>query len=200
MKLILATRNRHKILELTSLLSDFPIKIASLSDYPDIGEIIEDGKSFEENAMKKGQCAQTATGEWVLADDSGLIVPALEGEPGVISARYAGVEKGDHANNQKLIDKIRALPEGERGASFVAVVVLLGPGGKTYVVRGECEGVMITEPRGKEGFGYDPIFFLPKLGRTMAELTLDEKNRISHRGAALQKIKEILVEILKRGG
>lgn len=172
------------------------IPISSLAEHPEILEVVEDGDTFLANAEKKARAARDVTGEWALADDSGLVVEALNGEPGVKSARYAG-RQGDYAaNNQKLLRALKTVPDGKRCAAFVCTMVLAAPDGREWHVEGRCEGIIISEFRGGGGFGYDPLFFVPEEGKTMAELSMERKNEISHRGQALKKMKEILVALL----
>jgi XTP/dITP diphosphohydrolase len=197
MKLILATKNENKVEELRAMFEGFDLVVTSLFDHPEIGDIVEDGNSFRENAFKKAKVVLDKTDEWVLADDSGLVVDALNGAPGIFSARYAGGEKDYAANNQKLLEDLRDVPNGKRWAAFVSVMTLLGPNGEEYVVEGRCEGVITRELTGSKGFGYDPLFYLPGKGLTMAELSMEEKNKISHRGMALAQVKDILLDILR---
>lgn len=192
MKLVLATRNQGKIQEMTGLLSRQGLTVLSLADYPEVGDIIEDGTTFTENAIKKARHVAESTGEVALADDSGLAVDYLNGEPGVYSARFAGAEKDDRANNEKLLRLLAGAPPEQRAASFHCVIAIAEPGGRVYTVEGVCPGRIITGPRGCGGFGYDPIFYLPDYGKTFAELDIDTKNRISHRGKALNKAISIL--------
>lgn len=197
MDLVLATRNEGKLAELKELIAGLSVHVSSLSDYPQIPEIIEDGATFVENARKKARQVRISTGRWVLADDSGLEVEALCGRPGVNSARYAG-RQGDYAaNNRKLLAEMRDVPDEKRSARFVCSMVLSSPDDGEWVAEGHCDGIIMKGPRGSGGFGYDPLFFIPGKGMTMAELSMDEKNAISHRGRALAKIREILVEILR---
>lgn len=199
MKLILATKNRHKVEELVAMLIGLGVDVSSLSDHPEIVDIVEDGSTFRENALKKARSVCKLTREWSLADDSGLVVEALNGAPGVYSARYSGRDKDYAANNAKLLAEMEGVPDGKRHAAFVCVMALVGPSGKERVVEGRCEGEITRELKGTKGFGYDPLFYIPRLGRTMAELSMDEKNRISHRGRALAQIKQVLLDILRRG-
>lgn len=196
MKLILATRNDGKLKELQSMFFGLAIELTSLLDYPDISEIVEDGVTFFDNARKKARAVRDTAGLFSLADDSGLVVRALGGRPGVTSARYAG-RQGDYAaNNKKLLEEMKNVPDGERDAEFVCSMVLAAPDGREWDVEGRCEGMIIREPRGgRGGFGYDPLFLIPDKGKTMAELSLEEKNEISHRGRAFREMRKILVEI-----
>jgi XTP/dITP diphosphohydrolase len=197
LKIILATRNKGKVEELIHLLEGLPVSITSLADHPEVPEVVEDGETFRDNARKKAREVTSATGAWTLADDSGLAVKALDGRPGVYSARYAG-KNGDHqANNEKLLAEMKDVPDGERQAAFVCAMVLASPDGREWDVEKHCEGEIAFEPKGSGGFGYDPLFFVPQFGRTMAELSMEEKNSISHRGKALRAIKEVLLELLE---
>ncbi|NBG87455.1 XTP/dITP diphosphatase [Isachenkonia alkalipeptolytica] len=192
--LVIATGNPNKLKEIQSLLRDFPISVKSKDEAGLKSlEIEETGTTFEENALLKAKGIQAHTGTMVLADDSGITVDALQGAPGVYSARYAGEEGNDQRNNEKLLDALEGLPKEKRGAAFVCVIVLLFPDGKVLKARGVTRGYVGFEKRGQGGFGYDPIFVLPQ-GKTMGELTGKEKNEISHRGKALRKIKELLKE------
>lgn len=186
-KVILATRNRHKVEELRALLSPFGIEVVSALDFPHIPDVVEDGQTFEENATKKAVEIASKTGIHALADDSGLSVDALEGAPGIYSARYAGEPANDAANNEKLLLNLAHVPEEKRSAHFVSVLAYASPGGDVHTFRGVCEGKILYAGRGNNGFGYDPLFFLPEHGRTMAEIDPVEKNRISHRARAYQK-------------
>jgi len=192
--LVIATGNPNKLKEIQSLLKDFPITIKSKDEAGlKSVEIEETGTTFEENALLKAKGIQQYTGTMVLADDSGIAVDALEGAPGVYSARYAGEEGNDQKNNEKLLEALKEVPMEERGAVFVCAIVLLFPDGRVLKARGVTRGRVGFEKKGQGGFGYDPLFKLPD-GKTMAELTAKEKNAISHRGKALRKIKELLEE------
>jgi len=197
--LVLATRNAKKVEELKALLAPIAIgvKVLSLLDFPDVPETPETGATFAENAELKAKAAARATGRIALADDSGLEVDALGGRPGVYSNRFAGPEASDRDKYTRVLELLKGVPDGRRTARFHAAVAVATPEGKAVVVEGTCEGRIAHEPKGEGGFGYDPIFYLPELGRTMAELSPDEKNRISHRGKALRAAKQLLAEILK---
>lgn len=182
---MVASRNRHKLVELEQLLAGVPVEVRALGDYPGSPEVVEDGDTFRDNAVKKAREAAAFTGEWALADDSGLEVDALGGEPGVRSARFAGEPTDDARNNAKLLSLLRGVSPGRRTARFRSVVALAGPDGELETVEGTVEGRIIEAPRGTGGFGYDPLFLLPDLGRTMAELSPEEKNAVSHRGRAM---------------
>jgi XTP/dITP diphosphohydrolase len=197
LKVILASRNAGKLREVRQILHPIGIEVVSL-DEAGLGpeaEIEETGQTFEENALLKAEGIRKLTAGWVLADDSGLEVDALGGRPGVHSARYAGIElRGpgrDHANCLKVLSELSGVPEQQRTARFVCVLALVGPKEK-IICRGACEGRIGTEPRGQNGFGYDPIFVPCGRCKTMAELTAEEKNAISHRGEALRQLARTL--------
>ena len=187
MEIIVASRNAGKIGELTKLLDPLEIKILSLDDFPEVKEIEEDGETYRENAVKKARAVSDAAGKLALADDSGLEVNALPGELGVRSARFAGEGATDHEKNLKLLQMMESVPDEERGATFVCNVAIAGPGGMLKVVEGSCRGTIIREQRGGGGFGYDPLFIPFGYNQTFAELLPEVKNRISHRGRALEK-------------
>jgi XTP/dITP diphosphohydrolase len=189
---VLASRNPGKIKEIQAMLVDLGIGLFSLNDYPEIPEIVEDGKSFLENALKKGRVVAEAAGEIVLADDSGLEVDALGGAPGIYSARYAGNDADDLQNNRKLLHDLKGVPAANRGAAFRCVLILYPPDGRYEAFEGRWEGRIAEEPVGKGGFGYDPLFFLPGEGMTVAQLSPEVKNRVSHRAQAFAKLKERL--------
>lgn len=188
MKILLASHNKNKIAELEALLKTVcaDAEVVSLSDVGFTGEIVEDGTTFEENALIKARTG-ARLGYITVADDSGLMVDALGGAPGVYSARYAGEDGNTEKNNAKLLEALRDVPKDKRTAHFVSVVACVFPDGREdIVVRGECPGEILTSPRGKTGFGYDPLFWYAPFGKTYAEMTADEKNSISHRGVAMQ--------------
>jgi XTP/dITP diphosphohydrolase len=185
MRLLLATKNKHKVEEIQSVLRVPGLILVSPSAFPGLPDVIEDGKTFEENAIKKAVELAQETGLWALADDSGLEVDALNGAPGVFSARYAGEPVSYWANNRKLLDELK--DQVNRRARFRCVIALSSPSGKVKTVEGRCEGRIIDEERGKNGFGYDPIFIPVGYGETFAELGANTKNFISHRGRALKK-------------
>ncbi len=200
MILVLATQNQGKIREIEKSLDLSRLKIRSLQDFPDLPEVVEDGQTFLENAFKKAQACARATGCPALADDSGLEVDCLNGAPGIYSARFSGEGATDEANNRKLLSLLEGLPEERRTARFVCQMVLYLPEGKWIQTEGFCPGIIAPGPRGEHGFGYDPVFYLPEFNRTMAEISLEDKNRISHRAQALQKIRLHLWTILKTPG
>lgn len=199
MKLLVATTNPGKVAEIETALKDLPIQIISLSSFNTFPEVIEDGKSYEENAWKKARILADFSGYLTLADDSGLEVVALGGAPGIFSARYSGEEGDDAKNNEKLLQALAGVPEDKRGAGFVCVLALSGPsssGSRQWFFHGECEGWIAFEPKGENGFGYDPLFFYPLLGKTFAEIDRETKSRVSHRGRALKKFVEALPSLL----
>ncbi len=174
--------------------------VGTLDDYPDLPEIVEDGSTFLENALKKARTIAELTGETCLADDSGLEVQALEGAPGIYSSRYAGDGAGDAENIRKLLDDLKGVPPAEREAAFRCVLVLSRPDGRYHSFDGRWAGRIAEEPAGKGGFGYDPVFFLPERGVTVAELPAEIKNRISHRAEAFAKLNAWLQKELKENG
>lgn len=188
----MATGNRGKFMEIKELLQDTVAKLYTLEDFPEIPPVEEDGATFAENAVKKAQNAAQATGKPVIADDSGLEVGALGGRPGVYSARFAGEGAGDAENNAKLLREMADIPDGEGAAAFHCVVALCFPDGSCRTFSGELKGIILKEPKGAGGFGYDPLFLVPEYGRTLAELPMKVKNVISHRGKALVGLKEHL--------
>ncbi len=193
MKLIIASNNKNKIAEIKKILSPWFEEILSMREAGVEAEVEEDGKTFEENALKKAsEIQKLLPGCAVLSDDSGLEVDALGGEPGVYSARYAGGHGDDLANNQKLLKNLENTPDDARTARFVCAVALVREGKAPIVLRGESEGVILRAPRGTGGFGYDPLFYVPRFQKTYSELTPDEKNADSHRGRALRKLHEVL--------
>jgi XTP/dITP diphosphohydrolase len=195
MKLLIATRNSHKLEEIRALFAAAGLELASALDFPELPDVVEDGATLEANAVKKAVSLALATGWWSLADDSGLEVEALGGAPGVYSARYAGEPPDDQANNRKLLAALDG--RTDRSARFRCVIALSTPEGRAQYVEGVCRGGIVTAPRGTAGFGYDPLFVPDGHQRTFAELTADEKNRISHRGRALAKAREQWSAILE---
>ena len=185
MKVILASKNQHKLTELSAILSQLGFEIALESEYGLDIDVEETGTTFEENSFLKADAVMKASGLPVLADDSGLMVDALEGAPGVYSARY-GHKASDKERTAYLLENMKDVPEERRGAKFVCVITCLFPDGRKIVARGECPGVIARAPHGENGFGYDPVFYLPELGMTYAELPSEQKNAISHRARALQ--------------
>jgi XTP/dITP diphosphohydrolase len=191
-EVVLATRNEDKVREIEQILGDLPVRLRSLSDFPDVPEVDEDGTTFEENAIKKALHVWQHTGLASLSDDSGLEVEALNGEPGVRSARFAGEPVSYEANNEKLLRLLEGVPEEDRKAKFVCVAVLVSPKGKMVLQRGELKGSIADQPRGELGFGYDPIFYLRRQKKTVAELDPDSKNEISHRAGAFKALKPFI--------
>lgn len=195
-KLIVASNNQGKIKEIKEILKDFNLEVVSLKEANIEANIVEDGNTFIENAYKKAYEIYKLTGEMVLSDDSGLMVDALNGAPGVFSARFAGEHGNDKKNNEKLLKLLEGKKEEQRTAKFVAAMVLIINKDKILKVQGECNGYIIEEGKGHDGFGYDPLFYIPKLNKTFAEISSAEKNSISHRGKALSKLKDKLKEEL----
>jgi XTP/dITP diphosphohydrolase len=189
---VLATRNQHKVQEIQALLADLPIHLLSLADFPDLPDVIEDGSTCQENAVKKARETAAGTGHWALADDTGLEVAALGGRPGVYAARYAGEDATYADNCEKLLEELKHIPVERRRARFLTVMALADPKGQTEVVEGELQGQISEKFYGSQGFGYDPVFYVPKAHKTLAEMTLTEKNELSHRGQALRSAKDLL--------
>jgi XTP/dITP diphosphohydrolase len=196
-ELVVATRNPGKLREIQGILSSFQLKILSLQDFPQIPPPAEDGMTFADNAAKKALEVARKTERFALADDSGLVVEALQGRPGVFSARYAGENATDEQRVQKILSEMANVSEERRQAAFVCAVALASPDGRLQITEAECRGRITFSPRGKGGFGYDPIFFVPEFSKTMAELSPDVKNRISHRGRALKIVKRTLPAFLE---
>ncbi|MBE6686703.1 MAG: XTP/dITP diphosphatase [Ruminococcaceae bacterium] len=199
MKVVLASGNINKIKEMQTLLCELcgkEITVLSLKDIGFYDDIVEDGDSFEANALIKAKAPKCKEYP-VIADDSGLMVDALFGEPGIYSARYAGEECDDEKNNQKLLKKMDTVPDGKRNARFVSVIACVFPDGKNITAEGICEGVMLREYKGNGGFGYDPLFFVPEIGKTFAEMNAEEKNSCSHRGKAMRKFAREFAEYIK---
>lgn len=185
--LILATRNQGKLREIQQMLGEY-IHVQTLDEFPDAPDVVEDGDTFEANAIKKAREIAQHTGLPALADDSGLVVDTLNGAPGIYSARFAGKNATDEDNNAKLIDQLRGIPENQRTARFCCVMALVTPNGEIQTTKAAWEGLILTKARGDNGFGYDPLFFDPTHNCTSAELPTAEKNRLSHRGQALRAI------------
>lgn len=192
-RVVLASSNKHKFEEIKAILEGFKYDLVTL-DEVNLGnlEIEETGITFEENAYIKAKTVADLTGEITLADDSGLVVDALNGAPGIHSARYAGELSNDIRNNKKLIAELEGIPTSERSARFVSVIVMLFPNGDKLEAKGTLEGVIGHSPAGHNGFGYDPLFIVPELNRCLAELPIEEKNEISHRANAFRQLKELL--------
>ena len=198
MKIVFASGNLGKVREIREMLSCKKIELVSLKDYPDIPEIVEDGKTFLENALKKARTVSERTGRAVLADDSGLQVDALGGEPGIYSARYAGEGASDDDNINLLLEKLKEVPPEKRTASFCCVLVLYNTDGTYESFESRWPGRIIDDRRGDNGFGYDPVFYVPELNKTAAELPPEIKNRISHRGQSFLKLKQSLGRKMKK--
>ncbi|KAB3530029.1 XTP/dITP diphosphatase [Alkaliphilus serpentinus] len=191
--LVIATGNLHKLEEIKKILADFPYDIKSMKDVGLEGlEIIEDGSTFEENALIKAKTIMKKTGYMSIGDDSGLEVEALNNQPGIYSARFAGEPSNDEKNNQKLLALMEGIPLEDRGGRFVCAMAVAFPNGEEIILRGECEGVIGFEKKGVNGFGYDPLFIVPQYNQTFAELGSEIKNKISHRAKALEKLKKEL--------
>ena len=191
-RMIFATGNENKMKEIREILGALPLEILSMKEAGVSADIVEDGKTFEENALIKARAICKLAGEMVLADDSGLEIDYLNKEPGIYSARYMGEDTSYHIKNKSLIDRLEGVPDEKRTARFVCAIAAVFPDGKELVVRGTVEGIIGYEEKGENGFGYDPIFYLPERGCTTAELPPEEKNSISHRGNALRLMKELL--------
>ncbi len=187
-RIIFATTNENKMKEIREILSDFPVEIFSLKEAGIKADIDENGSSFEENAAIKAEAIEKMTGAIVLADDSGLEIDYLNGEPGIYSARYMGEETSYHVKNAHLIERLKGVPDEQRTARFVCCVAAAFPDRETAVVRGTIEGRIGYKEEGENGFGYDPYFYVPEFEKTMAELSIEEKETISHRGRALRKL------------
>ena len=194
-ELILASGNKGKIAEFQHLLDGMGIQVHSMKEYPQIGDIVEDGTTFAENALKKARAVCNATGKPALADDSGLMVDALDGAPGIYSARFAGEGHDDAANNAKVLELMKDVPDENRGAQFFCAIAMVLPDGREYTVEGFCRGTLLRVLQGEGGFGYDPLFYVAELDKTFAQLTMEEKNAISHRGMANGKAVEIIRQL-----
>ena len=198
-RIIVATKNKGKVAEFQQLFAKKGIEVRSLLDYDHMPDVEETGTTFAENAILKATTIANMLHETVIADDSGLIVDALNGEPGVYSARYAGEGKNDQANIEKVLTKLQGVPFEQRTARFYCTLAVAKPNGDVITVDGVCEGYITKSPIGENGFGYDPIFFVPEKQRTMAQLTKEEKNEISHRAKALQHLLHIWDKLFEKG-
>lgn len=196
-KIIFATGNQNKMKEIREILSDLPYEILSMKEAGIEADIVEDGTSFEENAVIKAKAIMELTGEVVLADDSGLEVDYLNKEPGIYSARYMGEDTSYHIKNGNLIERLAGVPDEKRTARFVCAIAAAFPDGSVETTEGTIEGRIGYEERGENGFGYDPIMYVPEYGCTTAEMTEQQKNAVSHRGKALRKMKGILEEKMR---
>lgn len=198
-EIIVATKNRGKARDFIGMFEPLGFIVKTLHDYEEIEDVEETGTTFEENAVIKAEAVAKRLGRIVIADDSGLIVDALNGEPGIYSARYAGEHKDNEANIDKVLEKLKGVPDNERTARYYCALALAFPDGRTTTVNGTCEGTIRHERRGTNGFGYDPIFYMSQLDKTMAEITLEEKNQISHRAEAMRKLKDVLPSLIGAG-
>lgn len=200
--LVVATGNRGKLAEFRTFLEPMGIEVLGLDAFPGLPPVVEDGATFAENARKKARAVAAFTGLPALADDSGLEVDALGGRPGVYSARFAGEGASDGANNEKLLGELAGVPAGRRQARYRAAVVIVVPGGAggAELVEASCEGEILEAPRGNGGFGYDPLFLVPELGKTFAELSLEERARVSHRFKALRALAPVLEQLFGQDG
>ncbi|UII55089.1 XTP/dITP diphosphatase [Cytobacillus spongiae] len=187
-EMIIATKNKGKAKEFVRIFEPMGFQVKTLADFPELEDVEETGTSFEENATLKAETISKQLGKMVIADDSGLVVDALDGEPGIYSARYAGEVKNDEANMDKLLDKMKGMDH--RSARFYCALAVASPAFHTFTVHGTCEGSILHERRGTNGFGYDPIFFVEAIGKAMAELMPDEKNQLSHRAKAIKKLED----------
>ncbi len=192
MKIVLATNNKHKIREIKNILSDLQVEILTLENFPNFPKVEETGKTFEENAILKAKAIYQFTKLSSMADDSGLEVNALDKAPGVLSSRFAGEHCSFKDNNGKLLQLMEDVPWERRGAKFVCVVAVAKDLNHIVTVKGEVKGIITLEERGENGFGYDPVFYLPHLNKTFAQLSLEEKNKISHRAKAFGKAKQLI--------
>nr|WP_092075077.1 XTP/dITP diphosphatase [Dendrosporobacter quercicolus]NSL50044.1 XTP/dITP diphosphatase [Dendrosporobacter quercicolus DSM 1736]SDN31143.1 XTP/dITP diphosphohydrolase [Dendrosporobacter quercicolus] len=196
-EIVIASKNAGKVAEIAAALQHLPVRIVSLAELGDVPEAVENGADFSENALIKARFYAASTGKACLADDSGLEVDALGGEPGVYSARYAGETATDAQNNAKLLTKLKGVADEKRTARFRCVLAFVDTDKQTITAQGVCEGEILAAARGAGGFGYDPLFYIPALGQTLAEISIAEKNTISHRGAALRNIAEKLAGYLQ---
>jgi XTP/dITP diphosphohydrolase len=198
-RLLIATGNRKKLEELRALLQGVPFEILCPADIGLKQDTAETGDTFEENARLKAVSLASQSGLLTLADDSGLEVEALGGQPGVMSARYAGENASDSQRVDYLLSKLADVPFEKRGARFRCVIAIASPQGNVQLCSGECRGYIAFQPKGQNGFGYDPVFFIPELGCTMAELPPEKKHEISHRGQAIRKARALLLKMLDEG-
>lgn len=197
-KIILATRNEDKVREIGHILGSLPLTLVSLKDFPGVPEIVEDGATYIENARKKALAVQQHTGLSSLADDSGLEVEALDGRPGIVSRRFAGPSATYADNNLKLVEYMKDIPFEARKARFVCVAALATADGEVRFTEGELRGYIAEAPRGEGGFGYDPLFYLPEYGKTVAELDAETKNVISHRAKAMVAMRHVIQSLARR--
>lgn len=193
--IVLATRNQHKIKEITTIFQDIPIQFKTVDEFPGTPDVVEDGATLEDNAKKKAYEVSKYTKQIALADDSGLEVEFLDGAPGVISARFAGTNCTFNDNNQKLLKLLKGVPTEHRKACFRTVLALAVPGGAVQLVEGRLNGYITDRSRGEEGFGYDPVFLVPDVGKTLSEMGPTQKNSLSHRFLALQAMRPVLLKL-----
>ncbi|WP_335869148.1 XTP/dITP diphosphatase [Bacillus sp. 2205SS5-2] len=193
---LIATKNKGKAKEFTRMFAPYGFNVKTLLDIEGAIDVKETGSTFAENALLKAETIANTYQTMVISDDSGLMIDALNGEPGVYSARYAGGAKSDEANMEKVLEKLKEKEAEQRTARFCCTLAVAAPGMDSFTVEGSCEGEILSEKRGENGFGYDPIFFVPSLGKAMAELSPEEKNSISHRGNALRKLEKKLPALL----
>jgi XTP/dITP diphosphohydrolase len=196
-EVIIATKNRGKAREFEDMFRKRGYEVRTLLDYPKIADIEETGNTFEENAIIKAEAVSKTLNKLVISDDSGLIIDVLEGRPGIFSARYAGEQKDDQANIDKVLKELSGIPFNKRTARFYCALAVAAPGQKTLTVSGTCEGRILEERKGTNGFGYDPIFFVNEKEQSMAELSSEEKNQVSHRANAIHKLDKILDSFLE---
>ena len=196
-ELVIASKNAGKVAEIAAALQHLPLKVMSLADFAEIPDAIEDGSTFMDNALIKAKYYSTLTGKACLADDSGLEVDALQGAPGVYSARYAGESASDADNNHKLLAEMAQVHSANRTARFRCVLAFIDTNSTVITADGTCEGIILDAARGTEGFGYDPLFYITALNKTLAEISIADKNAISHRGAALKSLAAKLVGYFK---
>ena len=193
MKIVVATHNRDKCREILTECRGYAVSLATLADFPDIGEIEETGTTLEENAILKAKTVNQLTGLPAIADDTGLEVDALDGAPGVYSARFAGENCSYNDNVLKILSEMKNIPENQRGARFTTIMVYIDDKVE-LIAKGMVKGIIATEPKGFGGFGYDPVFYVPELGKTFAEINMKEKNKISHRGKAIRALFKLMIE------
>jgi XTP/dITP diphosphohydrolase len=191
--LVLGTRNRKKCQEIAEILGGLGLELRDLGSFPSAPEVVEDGATFEANARKKATELAAALGQWVLGEDSGLVVPALGGRPGVYSARFAGKQGDDEANNERLLAELASMADDKRAAYYVCTAALADPSGQVQaVVEGRCHGLILRQRRGSGGFGYDPLFLIPEYHKTFGELSPRVKHALSHRARALTNLRRAL--------
>lgn len=197
--ILIATQNKNKRIEILDILKNIPgILFRDIEDFPFLPTVEEDKNTFQENAVKKATILAKACNTWVMADDSGLQVDALNGRPGVFSCRYAGPNATDEKNREKVLSELKGVPKERRTARFVCTIALASPHELFFVVEGRCEGFITEEPKGKRGFGYDPIFYVPQYHQTFGELHSSIKNMISHRADALKQFKERIMPLIRK--